>query len=147
MKDEKNELALKRLNLAKRYLENAKEELKKAGIDRKANRYIDLKYVSKASGTAYLSALEALKALFISKNLVSDEKVKEKFKKIEEFYKGLKNIKGLGKDRDLLLDLFDDVYNILHLGGYYRELQDKKAIDSGFEQVEKIIKIVESYIK
>jgi hypothetical protein len=59
----------------------------------------------------------------------------------------LKSIKGLGKDRDLLLSLFDDVYNILHLGGYYRELQDKKAIDSGFEKVEKIIKIVESYIK
>jgi hypothetical protein len=147
MKDGRNEIAIKRLNLAKRYLENAKEDLNKAGIDKRANRYIDLKYVSKASGTAYLSALEALKALFISKNLVSDEEVKDKFKKVEEFYKGLKNIKGLGKDRDLLLNLFDDVYNILHLGGYYRELQDKKAIDSGFEKVEKIIKIVESYIK
>jgi hypothetical protein len=42
------------------------------------------------------------------------------------------------EDRDLLLALFDDVYNILHLGGYYRELQDKKA--------QKIIKIVKSYV-
>ena len=71
-----------------------------------------------------MGALEALKALFIFKNLVSDEEVK--------------NIEGLGKDRDLLLALFDDVYNILHLGGYYRELQDKKA--------QKTIKIVESYV-
>ena len=147
MKDRKDELVLKRLGLAKRYLENAKEDLKKAGIDKKANRYIDLKYISRASGTAYLGALEALKALFISKNLVSNEELKNKFKKIEEFYKGLKNIEGLGKDRDLLLALFDDVYNILHLGGYYRELQDKKAIDSGFEKVKKIIKIVQSYVK
>ncbi|MFZ8845575.1 MAG: DUF5618 family protein [Candidatus Hydrothermia bacterium] len=132
MKDGKNEIAIKRLNLAKRYLENAKEDLKKDGIDKKANCYIDLKYISKASGIAYLGALEALKALFIFKNLVSDEEVK--------------NIEGLGKDRDLLLALFDDVYNILHLGGYYRELQDKKAIDSGFEKAQKIIKIVKSYV-
>ena len=147
MKDGRNEIAIKRLNLAKQYLENAKENLKKAGFDKRANRYIDLKYTSKASGTAYLGALEALKALFIFKNLVSDEEVKDKFKKVEEFYKGLKSIKGLGKDRDLLLSLFDDVYNILHLGGYYRELQNKKAIDSGFEKVGKIIKIIESYLK
>jgi len=66
MKDRKNELALERLNLAKRYLENAKELLKKAGIDKKVGIYTDLKYVSKSSGTAYLSALEALKALFIN---------------------------------------------------------------------------------
>ena len=147
MKDGRNEIAIKRLNLAKRYLENAKEDLKKSGIDKRANRYIDLKYISKESGTAYLGALEALKALFISKNLVSDEEVKDKFKKVEEFYKGLKSTKGLGKDRDLLLSLFDDVYNILHLGGYYRELKNKKAIDSGFEKVGKIIKIIESYLK
>ena len=129
MKDGKNEIAIKRLNLAKRYLENAKEDLKKDGIDKKANCYIDLKYISKASGIAYLGAL---KALFIFKNLVSDEEVK--------------NIEGLGKYRNLLLALFDDVYNILHLGGYYRELQDKKAIDSGFEKAQKIFKIVKSYV-
>ena len=44
-----------------------------------------------------MGALEALKALFIFKNLVSDEEVKNKFEKVEEFYKGLKNIEGLGK--------------------------------------------------
>jgi len=68
MKDGKNEIAIKRLNLAKRYLENAKEDLKKDGIDKKANCYIDLKYISKAYGE-------------------------------------VKNIEGLGKDRDLLLAL------------------------------------------
>jgi hypothetical protein len=44
------------------------------------------------------------------------------------------------------LALFDDVYNILHLGGYYRELQDRKAIDNGFEKAQKIFKIVKSYV-
>ncbi len=103
-------MALKKLDLAK--------------IDKKAKRYIDIKYVAKA--------------LFISKNLVSDEEVRDRFKKVEEFYKELRSIKDLGKDRDLLLS---------HLGGYYRELQNKKAIDSGFEKAKKIIKIVESYVK
>jgi hypothetical protein len=45
------------------------------------------------------------------------------------------------------MKLYNEVYKILHLGGYYRELQSKKAIDDGFEKVEKIIKIVEKYIE
>jgi len=59
----------------------------------------------------------------------------------------LKRVSRIGKDRDLLLGLFDDVYDLLHLGGYYRELRDKKAIDSGFEKVAKMIKIVERHVK
>jgi len=94
-----------RLELAKRYLENAKETLKKAGVDVKAGRYEDMKYIVEASGTA-----------------------------------------RIGKDKDLLIKLFDDVYTILYISAYYRELRDKKAIDSGFEKVEKIIRIVEKHI-
>ena len=52
----------------------------------------------------------------------------------------------LGKDRDVLIRLFDNVYSLLHLGGYYRRLQSKEAIDDGFEKVERIIRIVEKYI-
>jgi hypothetical protein len=63
------------------------------------------------------------------------------------YYYYLNKVNQIGKDKDLLKGLLDDVYDILHLGGYYRELKDKKSIDSGFEKVEKIIKIVESYIK
>ena len=146
MKDGKNELALKKLNLAKRYLENAKEDLKKAGIDKKANRYIDLKYVSKASGTAYLGALEALKALFILKLNIDEEFMKKKIKDISIYKQYIEELK-IGKDKDYIQGLLTDIYDILHLGGYYRELQSKKAIDDGFEKVEKIIKIVENYVK
>jgi HEPN domain-containing protein len=147
MKDGKNEIAIKRLNLAKRYLENAKEDLKKAKVDRKVGIYIDIKYISKASGTAYLSALEALKALFINYKILDEKEMKEKLNKVEMYDYYLKKVSQIGKDRDVLLKLFDEVYKILHLGGYYRELQSKKAIDDGFEKVEKIIKIVESYVK
>jgi len=147
MKDGRNEIAIKRLNLAKRYLENAKEDLKKAKVDRKVGIYIDIKYISKASGTAYLSALEALKALFINYKILDEKEMKEKLNKVEMYDYYLKKVSQIGKDRDVLLKLFDEVYKILHLGGYYRELQDKKAIDDGFEKAQKIIKIVESYVK
>jgi HEPN domain-containing protein len=147
MKDGRNEIAIKRLNLAKRYLENAKEDLKKAKVDRKVGIYIDIKYISKASGTAYLSALEALKALFINYKILDEKEMKEKLNKVEMYDYYLKKVSQIVKDRDVLLKLFDEVYKILHLGGYYRELQSKKAIDDGFEKAQKIIKIVESYVK
>ena len=132
-----------RLELAGRYLENARETLKKAGVDKRAGRYEDIKYVVEASGTAYAGALEALKALFLWEGLLDDPK---KLKKVNRFYELLKRSTRIGKDRDLLLKLFDDAYTILHISAYYRELQDKKSIDSGFEKVEKIIKIVEKYV-
>ncbi len=132
-----------RLQLAKRYLQNARETLKKAGVDRRAGRYEDIKYVVEASATAYAGALEALKALFLWEGLIGDVK---KLKKVQRFYELLSRSTRLGKDRDLLIKLFDDVYTLLHVSAYYRELQDKKAIDSGFEKVEKIIRIVEKHI-
>ncbi len=135
-----------RLELARRYLENAREILKKADIDRRRGAYIDLKYISEASGTAYLAALEALKALFLGENLLSPRDLRNKLKKVDMYDYYLKRLTRLGKDRDLIRGLFNDAYDILHLGGYYRELQNKKAIDAGFESVEKIIKIVEKYI-
>jgi len=135
-----------RLKLAKRYLRNAKETLKKAGVNREVGEYIDLKYVSSASGTAYLAALEALKALFLWEELLTAKDVKDKLKKIEMYDRYLTKVSRIGKDRDILIRLLDNVYSLLHIGGYYRELQDRKAIDSGFEKVAKIIRIVEKHI-
>ena len=137
-----------RLELARRYLRNAKEDLKKAGVIKEAGVYEDVKWVSRACRTAYLSALEALKALFLAKGLYRNiGEIKDKLKKHSVvYYDGLKRLSGMGKDRDILIHLFNSVYDILHLGGYYRELQDKKAINSGFEKAEKIIEIVEKHV-
>ncbi len=135
-----------RLELAKRYLENAKEILKKAGIDRKVGEYIDLKYVSEASGTAYLASLEALKALFLWEGLIDSKDLRKKLKRVDMYDSLLRKVIRIGKDRDLLIRLFDNVYSLLHIGGYYRELRSKKAIDDGFEKVERIIRIVEKHI-
>ena len=131
----KNGKAIEKLELSKRYLENAKEDLKKAKIDKERK------------AMAYLSALEALKALFINYGILDEKEMKKKLNKVEMYYYYLNKVNQIGKDKDLLKGLLDDVYDILHLGGYYRELKDKKSINSGFEKVEKIIKIVESYIK
>jgi len=135
-----------RLELAKRYLENAKSELKNSPVDRKAGIYTDVKYVSGASGKAYLAALEGLKALFLWEGLLSAKDIGMKLNKVDMYDHYLSKVSRIGKDKDVLKALFNEVYKILHLGGYYRELQDKKAIDSGFEKVEKIIRIVEKHI-
>jgi len=135
-----------RLELAKRYLENAKETLKKAGVDKRRGAYIDLKYISEASGTAYLASLEALKALFLWEGLLSPRDLISKLKKVDMYDYYLNRVIRIGKDKDLIRGLFSDVYELLHLGGYYRELKDKKAIESGFEKVERIIRIVEKHI-
>ena len=136
-----------RLELAKRYLSNAKELLNKAGTEEYVGEYLDIKYISEASGVAYLSALEALKALFLWEGLMESAELNERLKKVEMYDNYLKKLSRVGKDKDILRRLFRNIYDILHIGGYYRELRDKKAIDSGFEKVEKLVKIVEKYVK
>ena len=132
MRDGKISVALKRLNLAKRYLENAREILKKAGVDRRRE-------------AAYLSALEATKALLILHLNLDEDFIRRKVKDISVYKRYIRELK-IGKDGDYVQGLLKDAYDILHLGGYYREPQNKKAIDAGFEAVEKIIKFVESYL-
>ena len=133
------------LNLSKRYLQNAREMLKRAGVDEDIGAYEDVKYVSSASGIAYLSALEAIRALLMEKMGWDASEVEKRTREIGRLRQALKGL-PLGKDRDRLLKLLRDVYNILHLGGYYRRLQSKKAIDDGFEKVERIIRMVEKHI-
>ncbi len=137
--------AKNKLTHAKWLLRNAREELKKVGVDRVSGVYKDLKYVSSASGMAYLAGLEALKAIFIKFKLVDEKTAIERLKNVTSYFEMLKKL-NIGKDRDVLMNLFDSAYGILHIGGYYRELRSKKAIDDGFEKVEKIIEIVEKHI-
>jgi hypothetical protein len=134
------------VKLAKKYLQNGKDTLVKAGIEIETNRYKNIKYVSMASGAGYSGALEALKALFLVKNLIDESDIKSKLKDYSIYTSKIKGLTMIGKDRDIILHLFIDVYDLLHIGGYYRELQAKKSIDEGFEKAEKIINIVEKYV-
>ncbi len=81
-----------RLELAKRYLKNAREILKKAGVDKEAGIYEDIKFVSEASGTAYILALEVLKALFMYKKGWDIDEVRRKTKDVGSYRRILKTL-------------------------------------------------------
>jgi len=124
---EQNEIKEKYYNEAIRYMENAKETLKKAG---KQDRfYKDDKYVKTACGTAYNGVLKALDGYFILK-----EVPKKKGRKDIDYY--LMNITKIDKK---LLDYLNNAYKTLHLAGYYDGNLDSKVILSGFELAYEII--------
>lgn len=95
-----------------RYLENAKEILKKSPLE--DNIYIDDKYVKSACGVAYLGVLKAIDEYLLNKGLTK----KELPKKVEEYSKALQ--KYLSVHNGKLLRQFDALYNELHIAGYYR---------------------------
>jgi uncharacterized protein (UPF0332 family) len=94
-----------------RYLDNAKELLAKSPIE--DNRYADEKYVKSACGVAYLGVLEAIKEYLLAKGLTK----KELPRKVEEFRKTLQKYVSVHNGK--LLKQFDDLYDELHIAGYY----------------------------
>jgi uncharacterized protein (UPF0332 family) len=114
---------------ANRYMENAKETLKKAG--RNGLNYADKKYVRTACGTAYNGLLVALDALFILKGIPVPRK---KQRKSIEYYTF--NIAKLDKK---ILSNLDVAYDVLHLAGYYDGILSVKMIESGFDAAYEII--------
>ncbi len=105
---------MKELN---RYLENAKETLKKSPIV--DNRYTDEKYVKSACGVAYLGVLKAIEEALLKKGVSK----KELPKKVEEYRKALQ--KHISVHNGKVIKEFDDLYDELHIAGYYRGLLHK----------------------
>jgi hypothetical protein len=95
-----------------RYLENAKEILSKARIE--DNRYADDKYVKSACGVAYLGVLKAIDEYLLKMEFTK----KELPKKVEEYRKALQKYASVHDGK--LLKQFDDIYDELHIAGYYR---------------------------
>lgn len=119
-----------------RYLENAKDLLKKSGIE--ADIYIDIKYVQEACGTAYLAVLKAIDENLLKKGLTKKElpQSAEAYRKILQKYLAVHN----GR----LLREFERLYDELHIAGYYRGLLKgkdtvKDAINAAKAFIEKII--------
>ena len=115
---------------ANRYMDNAKETLKKSD---KANHghYMDKKYVKSACGIAYLAVLVALDAWLRLKGIPEPSK---RTRKTINYY--LSTIAGL--DNKLVSNL-NTAYNVLHLEGYYRGETKIKIIEGGFEAAYDII--------
>ena len=118
---EQTQTKTKYYNEAIRYMNNAGETLKKAG--KEDRHYKDEKYVKTACGTAYNGVLKALEGYLLLMNI---EKKKGK-KSIEYYYE------EVGKRNRKLVKDIHDVYQILHLSGYYDGITNVKIITDGFE--------------
>jgi hypothetical protein len=124
---DQNKIKTKYYTEAIRYMDNAKETLKKAGKEDRF--YIDKKYVKTACGTAYNAVLLALDGYLLLKGIE-----KKKGRKDIDFYK--ESVSCLDKK---LLNYVEEAYNILHVYGYYDGIRDTKIISSGFEMAYVII--------
>jgi len=114
---------------ALRYMNNAKENLHKAG--KEYNYYIDDKYVRTACGVAYNAVLKALDCYFILKEIPTLKKGKRKSKEYYEMH-----LTTLDKK---MLSSFVATYEVLHLCGYYDGLTHIKTINGGFDAAYEII--------
>ena len=115
-----------------RYMENAKELLSKAPIE--GNRYADEKYVKSACGVAYLGVLKAIEEHLIRKGLTK----KELPKKVEEYRNTLQRYVSVHNGK--LLKEFDDIYDELHIAGYYRGfLHSTDAVKAAFKTAKNFI--------
>ena len=124
------QLELKQTSYAEamRYMNNAKETLQKA--KKEDNFYSDRKYVRTACGTAYNGVLLALDAYLMLK----DVELPKKKRRSIDFY-----TRNISKIDNKLLKYLDNVYNILHLSGYYDGTTDAPVIKRGFDNAYDII--------
>ena len=114
---------------AVRYMDNAKECLKKA--KKEDNYYNDSKYVSMACGTAYKGILIALDGFFRLKGV---DNPKGKVRKSIEYYQN--NITKIDKK---MLNSLNSAYQILHLLGYYDGVESATVVKEGFDEAYRII--------
>jgi hypothetical protein len=113
---------------AQRYLDNAKEILReKAG--KKDGLYADVKYVRMAAGTAYSGAL-----LILDEYLKQKEGIKfVKPKSIEDYTNRVR------KYDKKLLRLLANVYDELHLAGYYHGTKSVDTIQRGLSNATQML--------
>src|ERR1035438_5689822 len=104
MKTENEEAGQKSLDLAMRYMDNAKKELT---LSKKEGKfYEETKHVSGACGVAYKGVLVALDGIFILRGIERDKRKRPSI----EFYKS-----NLAKIDKKLLNSLNVTYEILHL--------------------------------
>ena len=113
-----------------RYMDNAKEYLKKA--KKEGDIYRDPKYVRTACGVAYSGVLIALDGFLILKGIHTPDR--KKVRKSIEYYQS--HITKIDKK---MLDYLNITYKILHLYGYYDGIEDAIVVKRGFENAYTLI--------
>ena len=124
---EQNRIRSEYYKEAIRYMENARDALKKAG--KADDLYQDDKYVKTACGIAYCAVLKALDGYLLLKEIK-----RPKGRKSIEYYRD--NVAKI--DRKLMLYL-NNAYMTLHLDGYYDGNVSVDTIKSGFKSASLII--------
>ena len=127
--NEQQEVKERYYSEAIRYMDNAKDCLKKA--NKEDNFYRDKKYVRMACGTAYSGLLIALEGFLILRGIDLPPK---KVRKSIEFYQS--SITNIDKK---MLDYLNSSYKILHLYGYYDGLDNYNVIKEGFDNAYTLI--------
>lgn len=130
-----NKGKVKEMKESSRYLQNAREILKKAPIE--DNAYADVKYVQEACGTAYLAILKAIDEYLLNKGLI-----KKELPKSTDAYRGALKKHLIIHDGKLMRD-FERLYDQLHIAGYYRGLlHDVNTVKDTLRVVERFIEKV-----
>lgn len=128
-------------NEAIRYFGNANDLLKRAKP--KEGLYQDKKHLQEACGTAYLAALKAIDAYLI-KNGVEEDRLPQS---VDAYRMAINKILSRRNGRlKPLKGYFNEVYEVLHIHGYYRAMSSIRAIGDGFEMVKGIIEIIKHEI-
>jgi hypothetical protein len=121
------------MNNVGRYIKNAKEILNKA--EKEGDYYSDIKYVRSAFGCLYLGILEVIDEFLLSKGVEKKDLPKKK----DEYLKFLK--KYCSAYNGKLMKEFDNLYDEIHIAGYYRGLlKSVKVVNSVFDEGEKFIR-------
>ena len=108
------------MNEALRYLDNAKEILRKAPIE--DDTYADVKYVQEACGTAYLAILKAIDK-YLEKKGIDEKDLPQSVDGYREMIR-----KHVMMHDGKLLKEFEKLYKALHIAGYYRGLLEDVAM-------------------
>ena len=128
---EQHNISLTPAQEAERYLENARKLLtEKAG--KKDGLYADIKYVKMAAGTAYSAALLILDEYLLQKEGIHFTKPKS----IEDYTNRLRKF-----DKKLLA-LLADVYDELHIAGYYHGTRSVNTIQTGLDNVRQMLNYI-----
>ena len=97
-----------------RYLQNAKEILARSPIE--DNYYKDVKPVREAFGTVYLAVLEAINEALLERGVSK----KDLPKSVDGYRLALQ--KYFAAHNGKLTRIFENLYDTLHIAGYYRGL-------------------------
>lgn len=130
MKKHKFKTASEYYKEAHRYYKNAKGRLKESRVEH--DRYQDLKPVREACGTCYLAVLLALDAYFLERGVQAD-KLPTSTEGYQEF------LRKYAAHNGKIKNAYYNVYENLHIFGYYRGAGEINTVKAGFENAKLII--------